>query len=297
MSAHKPVKEDKNVKSEVKVAVLISFVVILVLGLLWGDHRSKARLEQPDQTIGTIGQGVTVSRLGDDTLPNRFRNDPNTPANVPPVAPPQLNLAGGAPPVLGGQGAPPLTAGDVVEAPSLVIVPEPAPVPTPPGISRSDDALHPVQRSETFRSIATKHYGNDKLAAALQQYNIKMAPANGKLREGVTIRIPRREELAAFANAGQINTPEPTTPTIPATATGTKTSTPSTGTAGDPAEPRIYTVKAGDTPMGISRQAFGTTKRWKDIMKLNPGLREDNLKIGMKIKLPSKPITDATPRN
>jgi phage tail protein X len=39
--------------------------------------------------------------------------------------------------------------------------------------------------------------------------------------------------------------------------------------------------------MTISREVFGTTQRWRDILRANPGLRENNLKVGMTIKLPA----------
>jgi nucleoid-associated protein YgaU len=48
-----------------------------------------------------------------------------------------------------------------------------------------------------------------------------------------------------------------------------------------------YTIKAGDTLQKISLAKYGTTKRWKAILKANPQIKNpDKLIVGQKIKLP-----------
>ncbi len=50
---------------------------------------------------------------------------------------------------------------------------------------------------------------------------------------------------------------------------------------------RTHTVEAGDTLMAISKKAYGTTQRWQDILKANPGLKNpQDLKIGQQLELP-----------
>lgn len=52
-----------------------------------------------------------------------------------------------------------------------------------------------------------------------------------------------------------------------------------------PREP--YTVKKGDTLMSIAAAKLGAAKRWKEIKRMNPGIRDPKrLKVGQKIKLP-----------
>ena len=59
--------------------------------------------------------------------------------------------------------------------------------------------------------------------------------------------------------------------------------------AGDTSGGRSYTVKAHDGLMGIARTQLGNEHRWKEILALNPEIKDPNqLKVGQTIKLPAK---------
>ena len=47
-----------------------------------------------------------------------------------------------------------------------------------------------------------------------------------------------------------------------------------------------YTIKEGDTLSAISKKMLGSAGRWREIIKLNPGLNPDKLQIGQIIKIP-----------
>ena len=47
-----------------------------------------------------------------------------------------------------------------------------------------------------------------------------------------------------------------------------------------------YTVKKGDTLSEIVKAKYGTTKRMKEVLKANPGLDPDHIKVGQVITLP-----------
>jgi nucleoid-associated protein YgaU len=52
---------------------------------------------------------------------------------------------------------------------------------------------------------------------------------------------------------------------------------------------RTYTVKAHDGLMGIARSQLGNEHRWKEILAINPEIKDPNqLKVGQVIKLPAK---------
>ncbi len=52
---------------------------------------------------------------------------------------------------------------------------------------------------------------------------------------------------------------------------------------------RTYTVKAHDGLMSIARTQLGNPHRWKEILQLNPDIKDPNqLKVGQVIKLPAK---------
>jgi len=54
------------------------------------------------------------------------------------------------------------------------------------------------------------------------------------------------------------------------------------------ARPRRYEVQEGDTLGGIALKHLGSTTRWKDIQKLNPGITPRNMRAGITILLPAK---------
>jgi nucleoid-associated protein YgaU len=163
----------------------------------------------------------------------------------------------------------------------------------------SDDGRHPVRRGETLAIIAKRYYGDTAVAAALGQYNQRMLTARGTLREGVTLRIPPKSVLLLGGQAGASTGGAATgggaaaVPAVPSAAPGSG----SAGSAGRgagreaPAEPvgeSTYTVKAGDTPMSIARRTMGSAQRWREIMRANPGLDENRLRIGQTIKIPRR---------
>lgn len=54
--------------------------------------------------------------------------------------------------------------------------------------------------------------------------------------------------------------------------------------------PATYTMKSGDTLIGISRQLFGTSARWRDIQKANaiPDSRLRQLPVGTVLRIPKE---------
>ena len=53
-----------------------------------------------------------------------------------------------------------------------------------------------------------------------------------------------------------------------------------------PAAPRTYTIEPGDTLSGISQKIFGSSRYWKRILAVNPGLDPDHLQVDQVINLP-----------
>ena len=51
---------------------------------------------------------------------------------------------------------------------------------------------------------------------------------------------------------------------------------------------RVYEIQEGDTLELISRNHLGTKTRWKEIQRLNPGLKPENMQLGTKILIPLK---------
>jgi nucleoid-associated protein YgaU len=58
---------------------------------------------------------------------------------------------------------------------------------------------------------------------------------------------------------------------------------------------RIYEVQKGDTLSEIASAELGTSKRWREIVELNPGLDPARLKVGVRLVLPTEGGSAKTP--
>lgn len=96
-------------------------------------------------------------------------------------------------------------------------------------------------------------------------------------KQGTEVDQPKPKTSHVTPLPGPVVTPRPTPTPTPAP-------TPSTG----------YTIKAKDTLSAVARRELGDASRWKEIVKLNPGLDPGHLKIGAKIKLPLKTAGPST---
>ncbi|MEX1023458.1 MAG: LysM domain-containing protein [Planctomycetota bacterium] len=56
----------------------------------------------------------------------------------------------------------------------------------------------------------------------------------------------------------------------------------------------IYVVEVGDTLSEVSLSQLGTSKRWGDIVKANPGLDPKRLRVGMRLRMPARSVAVPT---
>ncbi len=123
-----------------------------------------------------------------------------------------------------------------------------------------------VQKNDSYYSIAKKELGSAARWKELEKLN--NVPAD-ELHVGKVIKLPAK---AAAVEA------------LPA-----KPDTPASTDA------NTHVVKAGETLSDVSKQHYGTTTKWKDIVKANPGIDPEGLKVGQKLKLPEIAGTPTTP--
>lgn len=83
-------------------------------------------------------------------------------------------------------------------------------------------------------------------------------------------------ELKPIDSTGPMPTPMPTPKPIPP------------DDVSKPVAKGTYTVVKGDTLFSIAKTNLGNGNRWPEIVKLNPGLKPETLKVGQTIKLPEK---------
>ena len=119
------------------------------------------------------------------------------------------------------------------------------------------ERTYTVLKGDSYYSIAKKELGNAARWKELEKLN--NIPADD-LRVGKVIKLP------AKAAAVEALTPAPVAPS-----------------AGDA---NVHVVKANETLSDISKSHYGTTAKWKEIVKANPGIDPEGLKVGQKIKLP-----------
>ena len=121
----------------------------------------------------------------------------------------------------------------------------------------------------------------DKLEAALRQENNAMAE-NATATAETT--VPETEETEAAVEDTTEVTEEPQPEVTPTPEVTVESETPQTQAA--VAQPTAYTIKKGDTLIGISLRNYGSNTKVSEICALNGITDPDDIKIGQEILLP-----------
>lgn len=143
-------------------------------------------------------------------------------------------------------------------------------------------ANHNAQNVQT-ETLVTE----DKLTNALEQENQEVLVATTPEANGTDIIQPAEtveQQLLVQTPQPQV-TQETTQPTVEPTPTPDATQPPVVSTQAEP-EPVSYTIKSGDTLIGISLNNYGNETMVKDICALNQITNPDDIKVGQKILLP-----------
>lgn len=123
----------------------------------------------------------------------------------------------------------------------------------------------------------------DKLEAALRQENNAMAESATATAETT---VPETMETgAAVEDTTEVTEePQPTPTPEPTPEVTVESETPQTQAA--VAQPTAYTIKKGDTLIGISLRNYGSNTKVSEICALNGITDPDDIKIGQEILLP-----------
>ena len=278
---------------EQKLALIIGFSLVLLVGVLVSDHLSGARHAQ----LADVGAALEQSAPAEfsEQLPD-LSDRPTAEESVPVGT----IAATSEPEPYRGAITPPLNENDRVaighessadsflsqlqqqfresaaSAPEAAQLDRSAELPEP----RVADPLvadrrplavahYQIKPGDSLWSIAQENYGNGHLAAKLGEYNV----AQGRLRDINTIRV-----------GASILLPEPRALGSSARPAGTLAA----DSAPTP-RPRTYTVKRGDTLGEIAQRELGSARRTKAILVANTGLIDDpdDIRVGMVLRLPS----------
>lgn len=261
---------------EQKLALIIGFSLVLLVGVLVSDHLSGARSAQLAD-VGSVLEEAAPPPLR-AVLPETGVRDltpreipVGTLAATPEPANPQLAQA---------KAAEDPSLYDTLreqfrEAPTPVAAKvDPAPTETASAPRVADPlvadqrpaavAHYRVRPGDSLWSIAEDHYGRSALALRLAEYNV----AHGRLRDPDTIRV-----------GATLLLPEP------------RVLDASLAAAPPTKEPkaRTYTVKRGDTLGEIAQRELGSARRTAALLNANAGVLDDpdDLRVGMVLRLPS----------
>jgi nucleoid-associated protein YgaU len=308
------------VTREHKLALIVGFSLILLVGVLISDHLSSARQAK----VGELGPGdpriaeapliITEPLRGLEPpapwpgasyahapeavpqLPSPivFQGGTAEPAAAPVEPPPVVIAQGRAEQSHGGDAALVETLnrhGFQLDAERGLIMPAAAEprqgqvmtVASTPGAAPGFE-WYTVQSGETLYQIAAKRLGNGNLWRELARQNSDRVDVNGNVRAGVKIRVPLREQAARSASS------------TPARQAGAPSASPprqahpqAQPTRPSPAPAHTtYTVQRGDTLGTISQRVLGTSRRWREIARLNGIEDEDHLVVGRVLKIPRR---------
>lgn len=253
---------------EQKLALIVGFALVLVVGILISDHLSPASLDEPIETlafgspIGELPPVVVINDSREHVKPidsRRFigeKPDPDPKTDPPVVTIPEPEFL----PIKITQGVDDIASSKTPKTtPTKRSNPDTHPKTEPEPVFTQ----HVVQRGENLSQIAARFLGSSGKWRELANLNSDRVGPDGSVREGTTLRIPR----------SAITKPAPKTmPSIAKPAT-----TPST-----------YTVKRGDTLSEIAQTYLGTTKRADEILKLNNIDDADEIYAGRVLKMPAR---------
>lgn len=281
---------------EQKLALILGFALVLLVGVAVSDHFSQARLARLETGLADISDqrnaiAVTLPPMGgESTRPIR------TVAAAPEKkrTPSSVNSAG---PVGKGLDKPrSLNAIDWIDrfhnqlselprAAETSPVVEKRPRAKKQSTSRAASRWRSVREGDTLWSIAREQYGDGSLAGKLAAFNGASASDPDLLRVGVRLRIPPVHVLTGkpAPSRPMASSPKASKPKTskPAPTRQAKAATPAT---------RRYTIKPGDTLGEIAMKQLGTIKRIGEIIALNPKAlaNPDIVPVGTTIRLPAK---------
>jgi LysM repeat protein len=291
---------------ELKLALILGFAAVMVVGVLISDHMSGARQARiEERTLQTPPLALSTPSTGDYAVapprqPERLTQ--TLPENNPPIVqePEPPVIAMGTPVVpdesiatVADGGSISDSVGDFLAWSEQQGVPFREVMPNTPLLqtaSRNENAsparelpdaappkqagerTHVVEEGESLWGIAQQYYGNGALFTRIEEAN------QGRLGKGDALYVGAKLVIPGAEGA----------PTKPA-ATPKRTESPRNAfTPKKAAAERFHVVQKGETLGDIAKKTLGSAKRWPDIVKANKGTitDPDDVPAGLRIRIP-----------
>lgn len=152
------------------------------------------------------------------------------------------------------------------------------------GASSDGFIFHHVQRGESPWSIAEKHYGDGEYYRVIYEHNRDKMPSADSVREGVTLRLPKRHEARDGGQAERAD----------AASSDRGAATVERSRTGDDASPAVaatveHVVQSGETLSELAQRYYGTVRAMPKLLELNRDRIDDadSLRVGQKIRVPA----------
>lgn len=271
--------KEAAVTKESKLALIIGFVLVLVVGVLVSDHFSQAnkmsheRLaheEEPTQTpIASLGTRETraiddaFGDVADQVRANEYASRAQTPRTQPPVTIDNTNPGGS---ILDSaiQVARETVNNTAFPAAAETRRNDPVTIPaSPQRLSEPEYERYTVKPGDSLIAIARRFLGDGKRYTEIELLNADVLGPDLVLQVGMTLKLPADAQIITLNDRGSSTT---------------------VSSSGG----RHYTVKSGDTLGEISYKLLGTSKRMDEIVALNDLDSADNIFVGMTLKIPAK---------
>jgi LysM repeat protein len=248
------------VTREHKLALIVGFSLVLLVGVLIADHLSLARRVQIS-TVGdrelTLAQGPSILvadplRGLETALPHQLLPIPEPRGEVlvdPLVAPSSLAATGGS-----------------TEA-------EVAPIEIMQGRPRQEMQLASISDSDLIEQVR-------RMGGSIRERggHLEILPPAAELQR------PTAERSGAAGAA--MRTPTPANSTTPPAAAARS------GSAA--VQEKMYVVQGGDTYMKIAQRHYGTSQVWRELAKYN-GADDGVVRLGSTIRIPSREMLTGRP--
>ena len=255
---------------ESKLALIIGFVLVLVVGVLVSDHFSKAQ----QMSLDTIGRGDSETQTPIASLGARESQAIGNAFQRPIAQNPTLVEVPEHQPVIISSKNPRSILDDAIEYVESIDLPEAAVYrkntpeqKQPEPITKLPEPKHEVytvKSGDTLIGIARRYLGNGDRWQEIEALNADLLGPDLVLQVGMKLKLPGDARILTLGSRD------------------------STTKKSSDAGTRTYTVKSGDTLGEIAYKLLGTSKRAGEIVKLNELESADTIFVGMTLKIPAK---------
>lgn len=264
--------KDTAVTRESKLALILSFVLILVVGVLVSDHFSQANTMDPD-LLDALGRQPIAALPGSERTRTNNAIDQVLPEGYTPPAQAPVELSNGSNRSDTNRNGSLLgeLSGEISRTiEDLRTVPLANPTNNSNAVqtqrrplAESSAKTYVVVEGDSLYQIARASLGNGDRWTEIQALNSTIVGRDGAISPGMKLVLPGNARVSAPVRRVEI-------------------------TQRKVEQPKTYIVAAGDTLGEISYELLGTSRRVSEFVELN-GLKSANdIRVGMKLIVPAE---------